>query len=552
MNDWRRARIAPERTHHVVDGEPLYAARFDEVLAFHAPGLAPVQCGSAAWHIDARGEPAYRRRFEKTFGFYEGRAAVSSFEGWHHILPDGAELYPERYSWCGNYQDGRCVVRNNEGVYGHIDQAGRPVYAARWCYAGDYRDGVAVAQGEDGRSTHIDTRGELVHGRRYLDLDVFHKGFARARDERGWMHVDGRGQPAYAQRFAMVEPFYNGQARVERFDGSLEVIDEAGRTVAVLRTALRSEFAALSADLVGFWKTETLAAAVELGVIEVLPAMEAEVAARCGLPEERARRLLRALGELGVVEGAVDGRWCTTSRGDLLRAAHPLTLSDAAIEYAGPLRRRWRGLPRALRSASWRPDDVFAEVAADPVRRAAHHRMLRSYALHDYAPVVQQLPLGDARVVLDAGGGTGALATLLRQWRPDLDVLVLDLPEIVAEIPPGGPAGLAGDLFAPWPVQADVVLLARVLHDWDDREAVRILANARSALRPGGRVIILELLLGDAHFRGGLCDLHLLTVTGGRERTEHDFARLLARAGLRLERVDATPALPHLLVASPA
>ncbi|WP_437746690.1 hypothetical protein WMF39_17775 [Sorangium sp. So ce1504] len=319
MNDWRCARVAPARTHHLVDGEPMYSARFEEVLAFHAPGLSPARCGSTAWHIDARGEPAYARRFERTFGFYEGRAAVSAPEGWHHILPDGAELYPERYSWCGNYQDGRCVVRDSEGLYSHIDQAGRPLYAARWRYAGDYRDGAAVAQGEDGRSTHIDARGELVHGRRYLDLDVFHKGFARARDERGWMHVDGRGQPAYAQRFAMVEPFYNGQARVERLDGSLEIIDETGRTVNVLRAPLRSELAALSADLVGLWKTETLAAAVELGVIEVLPATEAEVAAHCGLPEERARRLLRALGELGILEGAADGRWCTTSRGEHLR-----------------------------------------------------------------------------------------------------------------------------------------------------------------------------------------------------------------------------------------
>ncbi|XXY48868.1 hypothetical protein WME91_53575 [Sorangium sp. So ce269] len=243
MNDWQRARVAPERTHHLVDGEPMYAARFDEVLAFHAPGLAPARCGGTAWHIDGRGDPAYTRRFQRTFGFYEGRATVSSVEGWYHILPNGEALYPERHSWCGNYQDDRCVVRDSKGLYGHIDQGGRPVYASRWRYAGDYRDGVAVAQGADGRSTHLDARGEIVHGRWFLDLDVFHKGFARARDEQGWLHVDGRGQQAYVRRFAMVEPFYNGQARVERFDGSLEVIDEAGSTVTVLRSALRSEFA---------------------------------------------------------------------------------------------------------------------------------------------------------------------------------------------------------------------------------------------------------------------------------------------------------------------
>jgi SAM-dependent methyltransferase len=552
VSDWQRARVAPERTHHLVDGEPLYAARFDEVLAFHAPGLAPVRRGEVAWHIEGRGEPAYARRFQRTFGFYEERAAVTGEEGWHHILPSGGDLYPERYAWCGNYQDGRCAVRDREGLYGHLDPAGRPVHAARFRYAGDYRDGVAVAQGMDGRSTHIDARGELVHGRWFLDLDVFHKGFARARDEEGWTHVDSRGQPAYARRFAMVEPFYNGQARVEGLDGSLQILDEAGRTVSVLREARPREFAALSADLVGFWKTDTLAAAVELGVVETLPATAADVAARCGLPEERARRLLRALGELGVADRTADGRWRATSRGEYLKLGHPLTLADAALEYAGPLRRRFRDLPAALRSTSWRPDDVFAEVAADPARRAAHHRMLRSYALHDYAPGVPQLPLENAGVVLDAGGGTGALATLLLQQRRDLRVVVLDLPEIVAQIPPGGPPGIGGDLFAPWPVEADVVLLARVLHDWDDPDAVQILTHARAALRPGGHVLILELLLDEEHHGGGLCDLHLLTVTGGKERTRHDFARLLSAAGLRLDRVEATPALPHLLVGIPS
>ncbi len=49
------------------------------------------------------------------------------------------------------------------------------------------------------------------------------------------MHIDGAGEPAYARRFAAVEPFYNGFARVELMDGSIEVIDESGGTVAVLR-----------------------------------------------------------------------------------------------------------------------------------------------------------------------------------------------------------------------------------------------------------------------------------------------------------------------------
>jgi len=237
---WSEFTVAPSGTHHLRGDGPAYAERFDEVLKFHAPGLAPVRRDEEAWHIHDDGSAAYARRFRRTFGFYDGFAAVVSGDGWHHIDLEGADAYPERYAWCGNFQGGRCAVRERNGLYLHVNVEGEPAYAERWRYAGDFRDGVAVVQGADGRSTHIDTLGRRLHDRWFLDLDVFHKGFARGRDEAGWMHVDGAGRPVYTRRFAAIEPFYNGQARVERFDGGLEVIDEGGATVIELRSALPS------------------------------------------------------------------------------------------------------------------------------------------------------------------------------------------------------------------------------------------------------------------------------------------------------------------------
>lgn len=234
---WLRARVAPDQSHHLVDGVPLYAARFDEVLKFHPPGLAAVRTRGKAWHINERGDAVYSRRFVRTFGFYEGLSSVHGIDGWHHIHPDGRDLTGERYTWCGNFQEGRCTVRASDGWYQHIDVSGRPVYQRRYRYAGDFREGIAVVQREDGRSSHIDEAGRLIHGVHYQDLDVFHKGFARARDDRGWMHVDRTGRAIYAHRFACVEPFYNGQARVERDDGALMIIDECGDQVLLLRSS---------------------------------------------------------------------------------------------------------------------------------------------------------------------------------------------------------------------------------------------------------------------------------------------------------------------------
>lgn len=257
-NDWRHFRVSEDGTHHTLQGTATYPSRFLEVLKFHEPGLAPAMDSSGAYHIDPAGDAAYPERYQRTFGFYEGIAAVQSAEGWFHILPDGSPLYAERYDWCGNFQEGRCPVREPGSGYLHITSSGKPAYRSLFKYAGDYRDGFAVVQRDDGRHTHIDSAGKLTHGQWFLDLDVFHKKLARARDERGWHHVDPSGLSIYERRFRNVEPFYNGQARVEEFDGSLSVIDESGDTVVLLRQPLRSAFHALSEDMVGMWKTQTI------------------------------------------------------------------------------------------------------------------------------------------------------------------------------------------------------------------------------------------------------------------------------------------------------
>lgn len=550
---WQELTIADSGTHHLGQGIPIYSERFDEVLKFHPPGLAPVRQRVDAWHIHPDGSPAYARRFRKTFGFYEGLAAVVDDQGWHHITPSGEDAYSRRFGWCGNYQEGRCSVREHGGGYLHISRDGEPVYGGRWRYAGDFRDGIGVIQADDGYSTHIDVDGLQIHRCWFLDLDVLHKGYARARDEAGWMHIRRNGQPMYSRRFAMVEPFYNGQARVERFDGGLEVVDEAGTTVVELRPSRRSEFAALSADLVGFWRTQAIAAAVEVGLFEALPGRVEEVAPRCALHPDRTRRLLLALAELSLA--AVDGGcWMCTPRGAYLLKGHPRTLAGAAKEYAYHFSRMWEALPDALSTnGSWCAPDNFGDVAKDDARHEPHHQMLLSYARHDYPDVPSALRLrGDERLV-DAGGGLGALANALLETYPNLRVSVLDRPEVIEQarrkyLTRKEIELRAGDLFRPWQIDVDAVILARVLHDWDDCDVLHILRRARETLSPSGRLFVIEMVLPEDAVAGALCDLHLLMVTGGRERTAVEYARLFGEVGFDLHEVRRLPALPSVLV----
>lgn len=219
---------AADASHHHIGGVPAYPQRFTKVGKFHVPGLAPVEDSSGAYHIHPNGQAAYATRFDSTFGFYENLAAVRLGETWFRIRTNGERAYANDFVWCGNFQETRCPVRNHEGSYWHIEHSGMPVYPDRHLYAGDYRDGVACVRLASGLCTHVDLSGHFIHAARFLDLDVFHKGFARARDTSGWFHVDRLGRAAYDFRFAELEPFYNGQAYALGFNGQRLIVDETG------------------------------------------------------------------------------------------------------------------------------------------------------------------------------------------------------------------------------------------------------------------------------------------------------------------------------------
>ena len=110
---------------------------------------------------------------------------------------------------------------------------------------------------------------------------------------------------------------------------------------------------------------------------------------------------------------------------------------------------------------------------------------------------------------------------------------------------------MGGNFFESVPAAADLYLLKWIIHDWDDDDAVKILANCARAMDPAGKVVLAEVVIGAANSRydGPLLDVHMMVLAGGRERTEAEFAQLFAAAGLRLNRVIMTSGIMCLLEA---
>ena len=118
---------------------------------------------------------------------------------------------------------------------------------------------------------------------------------------------------------------------------------------------------------------------------------------------------------------------------------------------------------------------------------------------------------------------------------------------------------MAGDFFASVPGGADAYLLSRVIHDWDDEDAVRILARVREAMGTGSRLLLVEAPLPERALDAPLAirmDLNMLMLfEHARERTGRGVRRSCSGApASRWMRVVPTrsPAGLSVLEAQPA
>jgi hypothetical protein len=159
--------------------------------------------------------------------------------------------------------------------------------------------------------------------------------------------------------------------------------------------------------------------------------------------------------------------------------------------------------------------------------------------------VARVLDTSSTKLAVDVGGASGTLISTLLMKNPALTGAILERPEVVpraqAAIAERGLASrcdvFEGNFFLSVP-DADLFLLKHIIHDWDDEQSVLILSNCARALRPSGRVVLVERVLSecDSKSEASLADLNMLVLLPGRERTKREYADLISRAGLRLDR----------------
>ncbi|XP_058106642.1 (RS)-norcoclaurine 6-O-methyltransferase-like [Magnolia sinica] len=159
--------------------------------------------------------------------------------------------------------------------------------------------------------------------------------------------------------------------------------------------------------------------------------------------------------------------------------------------------------------------------------------------------------------LVDIGGGIGTTLRSIARSFPHIKCTVLDLPHVV-ETAPSCPEVefVAGNMFSFIP-KADAVMLMWVLHNWGDEDCVKILKRCTDAIdAKSGKVIIVDIIIGVddpqelEHVRLAT-DMIMLAKTGGKERNEKEWRRLLSDAGFNQCKITPIKALQSVIEARP-
>lgn len=318
----------------------------------------------------------------------------------------------------------------------------------------------------------------------------------------------------------------------------------------------------------GYFRGKVLCAAVRLGIADALGDGEKnldELAVATGANPDSLYRLLRALASIGVVKEVAPARFALTPSGEPLRRDAEPTAWASIVFWADLLADSWTYLAECVRAgdrsgaaAAMEREGVTSRWSREPNAKAIFHAVFGESTADDMAPLVAAYDFSRCRVVADLGGASGALLAAILNANPQARGILVDRKEaVIGAAPRLEAAGLtercelvAGDLVESVPSGADVYVMKAVLHGYDNDNARRILQNCRAAMTPESRLLVIEIVLPARIYQADpvvekilMADLNMLAVTGGRERSETEWASLLSSARFEIRRVISAPSM---------
>lgn len=313
----------------------------------------------------------------------------------------------------------------------------------------------------------------------------------------------------------------------------------------------------LKKTLTGWWEYMTVRAACQLNLFDLIDSgltSHHALAERIPARADILQTLLIALKVNGYLMES-NGEWELSEKGKVLTATHPESMKQAAILWGGEHINAWQGLAETIKTGAPAFEKLvglrfFDYLAGQPDKLTNYHQAMDEYAREDYKELGQLFDFSRHTTLMDVGGGTGALLRSLQERFSESAFVLFDRPEVIKMVE-GTSAfrTFAGNFFESIPAVADGIFLARVLHDWDDKHALTILANCYNALPEKGTLYLLENHADRLDDRAALLSLNMAVMCQSLERTSIQYRKLLELAGFLFEAELQINALQWMIIA---
>ena len=317
-----------------------------------------------------------------------------------------------------------------------------------------------------------------------------------------------------------------------------------------------------------FYGSAVLFAALDVGVFKALADLGGSgdltaLAHETGASPRGLRLLLDACVAEGLL-GKQEDTYFNTEAGKMaLVPGGPADLSKA-VRYNQDVYPAWGRLADLARTGE-PVESPQLHLGDDPERTRRFALSMRGRALAIGRGVVPMLDFAGCTKLLDLAGGPGTYAELIAKANPEISVVTVDVPAVsavardcVAE------AGLsdriecrAGDYHTDeYEAEAyDAVTIFGALHQESPEQICNILTRANRALKPGGRIFILDMMTDRTHTAPAFSALFAvnmaLTTQNGWVFSDEELKSWLTMTGFEPgEAHPVPPPMPHWVLSA--